>query len=146
MLSHCYGETDFHHSSATCMCWEPWSTAMREREIKKERERDWSSGGFGWIRRVLQCLTGVQGNFTHACCLLTLAHGAGTVLQHITISIWHCLLCLMPTHTNTQLLTIQANHRHHGNSLLATGKADAWSESKTEQRGAVKGKCQWIQL
>lgn len=50
---------------------------------------------------VFQCLTGGQGNLTHTCCLLTLAHGAGTVLQHITISIWHCLLCLMPTHTNT---------------------------------------------
>lgn len=42
----------------------------------------------------------------------------------------HMLVC-------TQLLTIQANHRHHGTSLLATGKADAWSESKTEQRGKL---------
>lgn len=38
---------------------------------------------------------------THTRWLLTLAHGAGTVLQHITISIWHCLLCFVPTHTNT---------------------------------------------
>ena len=41
------------------------------------------------------------------------------------------------TLVRTQLLTIQANHRHHGNSLLATGKAEAWYESKTEQRAEL---------
>lgn len=43
----------------------------------------------------------IRGSFTLTCWLLTLAHRAGTVLRHITVSIWHCLLCLMPTHMNT---------------------------------------------
>lgn len=83
-------------------CWEQEQGREGGRKTKGW-ERESPSSGFGWIRRVFQCLTGGQGNFTHACWLLTLAHGAGTVLQHITISIWHCLLCLMPTHTNTRL-------------------------------------------
>lgn len=98
---------------------------------KRVREGEWiltEHAGFSCIR----------GNFTLTRRLLTLAHRAGTVLQHITVSIWHCLLCLMPTHTNTHACAQttpehQANHRHHGTSLLATGKADAWSPSKTKQ-------------
>lgn len=80
----------------------------------------------------------VRGSFTLTRWLLALAHGAGPVLQHITVSIWHCLLCLVPTHMNTHACAQtspehQANHRHHGTSLLATGKADAWSPSKTKR-------------
>lgn len=54
-----------------------------------------------------------RGCFTLARWLLTLAHWAGTVLQHITISIWHCLLRLMPTHTNTHTRLCANNTRQH---------------------------------
>lgn len=40
-------------------------------------------------------------------------------------------------------LSIQANHRHHGTSLLATGKADAWSHSKSAQSKTASCDCHW---
>lgn len=55
-----------------------------------------------------------------------------TAHYHLYLALFALLRAYTYKHTCTQLLTIQANHRHHGNSLLATGKADAWSESNTE--------------
>lgn len=90
-------------------------------------------------------IPGREGGFSSIRASLTLTLVAYTgsrgrsVLRHITVSIWHCLLCLVPTQ-HTRLCannppTIQANRRRRGTGLLAAGKADAWSASKTEQRG-----------
>lgn len=121
-----------------------------ERGRDKGRERDCPGSGFGWMRRVFQCLTGGQGNFTHACWLLTLAHGAGTVLQHITISIWHCLLYLMPTHTNTHArvhTTPDHTSQPQAPWEYSIGYWQSWClvwvQDRAEKR-AVKGKGHWI--
>lgn len=78
---------------------------------------------------------------THAGCL---HWHMGLVQYYSTLPSLFGIVCFasclhIQTHmlVRTQLLTIQANHRHHGNSLLATGKADSWSESKTEQRAEL---------
>lgn len=121
---------------------------MRERDKEKERETaqvvvlaeyaGFSSVSLGY-REI---------SHTHAGCL---HWHMGLVQYYSTLPSLFGIVCFasclhIQTHMLVcmQLLTIQANHRHHGNSLLATGKADAWSESKTEQRGAVKGKCQRV--
>lgn len=75
---------------------------------------------------------------THAGCL---HWHMGVVQYYSTLPSLFGIVCFasclhIETHmlVHTHLLTIQANHRHHGNSLLATGKADVWSESKSERR------------
>lgn len=64
-----------------------------ERNKESEWKRDGASGETGWICRISQRLAEGWGSFTLTRWLLTLAHGVGTVLQHITISIWRCLHC-----------------------------------------------------
>lgn len=74
-------------------------------------ESHWGTGVVVLGRMGGGVVLGARGGFTLARWLLTLAHWAGTVLQHITISIWHCLLCLMSTHTNTHAC-VQTTREH----------------------------------
>ena len=116
----------------------------RERESEREeRERERESVVLAEYAGFSSVSLGYRGiSHTHAGCL---HWHMGLVQYYSTLPSLFGIVCFasclhIQTHVLvcTQLLTMQANHRHHGNSLLATGKADAWSESKTEQRGAVK--------
>lgn len=126
-----------------CCYKQSWEKLGRKREEDKGRERDGAPvvilaeyAGFSSVS------LGDRGiSHTHAGCL---HWHMGLVQYYSTLPSLFGIVCFasclhIQTHmlVRTQLLTIQANHRHHGTSLLATGKADAWSESKTEQRGKL---------
>lgn len=121
--------------------WRNERETEREREIMGERETApvvllAEYAGFSSVS------LGDRGiSHTHAGCL---HWHMGLVQYYSTLPSLFGIVCFasclhIQTHklVRTQPLTIQANHRHHGTSLLATGKADAWFGSKTEQRGEL---------
>lgn len=116
--------------------------------MRVRAQRGCLGSGVGWMWRVFQSLTGGRGwwcwdvggvSHSHAGCL---HWHTGPVQYYSTLASLFGIVCFasclhIQTHMLVckQLVNIQANRRHRGTRLLATGKAGAWSESKTEQRG-----------
>lgn len=133
--------TEKHYNTPkTCICCNKTSCDV---EKARSRERDAAPvvvlAEYAVFSRVSLGDRGIS--HTHAGCL---HWHMGLVQYYTTLPSLFGIVCFascLHIHTrmlvHTQLLTIQANHRHHGNSLLATGKADVWSESNTEQRGEL---------
>lgn len=104
-----------------------------EREGERERKR---KRGSCLNTQAFSVSGGVS--HSHAGCL---HWHTGLVQYYATLPSLFGIVCFASclhiwTHTlvRKQPPTIRANHRHHGTSLPVTGKADAWSLSKTKQR------------